>query len=609
MRKLIPFLLLLTLACNLLSIPATPTLSAVEGPTVTATPVPKSATAPPTLTAIPLATDTPTPAPSSTIEGEYHLQPGDVTFHPDPQLYSGDIVSLEISAQNAAPGWQEASVNVYVGARAGQPVATGQFGKFGIGERAQATFTWVWDTAHLEGPQTVVITVAPKGASADIAPLDVLTVTVNLLPASRRPMPEPLAHWAEAESACCVFHYLTGTAAARDIQLIESEADRAFAHVEDVLGVKQNQKVAFTLLSRLLGHGGFASDEISLTYMDRNPTGSNLLIVFEHEGTHVLDRSLAKTRPTIMTEGLAVYVAGGHFKPEDLDKRAAALLTLGRYIPLTDLTNNFYSSQHEIGYLEGGGFITHLVNTYGWARFKTFYGLFQDAPSQAEMLDAALRANFGKGLSDIEAGWLVHLRSLPPDEDQIEDLRLTIELYDTLRRYQQVDDPAAYFLTAWLPDGPEARQRGIVADFVRHPDAPENIALEYDRDAAGLRERRTGRAQPVSGSAGGKLSGNRDAIGGHRLRSADDHAQPRHCDRDRDPRLARAGNPDPHAHRLGLAFIFERPRFPRQFRQQYNLSIHPCTNSSSSSSTLKTPPSSTGAGRRNLWHWQRRCPA
>jgi len=478
MRKLIPFLLLLTLACNLLSIPATPTLSEVEGPTVTATPVPKSATAPPTLTAIPLATDTPTPAPSSTIEGEYHLQPGDVTFHPDPQLYSGDIVSLEISAQNAAPSWQEASVNVYVGARAGQPVATGQFGKFGIGERAQATFTWVWDTAHLEGPQTVVITVAPKGASADIAPLDVLTVTVNLLPASRRPMPEPLAHWAEAESACCVFHYLTGTAAARDIQLIESEADRAFAHVEDVLGVKQNQKVAFTLLSRLLGHGGFASDEISLTYMDRNPTGSNLLIVFEHEGTHVLDRSLAKTRPTIMTEGLAVYVAGGHFKPEDLDKRAAALLTLGRYIPLKDLTNNFYQAQHDIGYLEGGGFITYLVNTYGWARFKTFYGLFQDAPSEAQMLDAALRANFGKGLSDIEAGWLAHLRSLPPDEDQVEDLRLTIELYDTLRRYQQVDDPAAHFLTAWLPDGPEARQRGIVADFVRHPDAPENIALE-----------------------------------------------------------------------------------------------------------------------------------
>jgi hypothetical protein len=401
-------------------------------------------------------------------------------------LYSGDIVSFEISAQNAAPSWQGATVSVYAGTRASEPVATGQFGKFGIGERAQATFTWVWDTAHLEGPQTLVVEVAPPGAEkTDLAPLDVLTVSVNLLPASQRPMPEPLAHWAESQSVCCVFHYLTGTAAARDIQRIESEADRAFAHVEDVLGVQQGRKVSFTMLSRLLGHGGFASDDISLTYIDRNPAGSDLLIVFEHESTHILDHTLAKTRPTIMTEGLAVYVAGGHFKPEDLDKRAAALLTLGRYVPLTDLANTFYFSQHEIGYLEGGAFITYLVNTYGWAHFKTFYGSFQDAPSQAQMLEAALRANFGKGLSDLEADWLAHLRSLPPDEDQIEDLRLTIELYDTLRRYQQMDDPAAHFLTAWLPDGPEARKRGIVADFVRHPDAPENVALEAMLSEAG----------------------------------------------------------------------------------------------------------------------------
>src|SRR6185503_6921643 len=35
-----------------------------------------------------------------------------------------------------------------------------------------------------------------------------------------------------------------------------------------------------------------------------------------------------------------------------------------------------------------------------------------------------------------------------------------------------------YFLTAWLPNGREARARNIVADFVWHPDAPENIALE-----------------------------------------------------------------------------------------------------------------------------------
>ncbi|MBI4772408.1 MAG: hypothetical protein HY784_18765, partial [Chloroflexi bacterium] len=49
---------------------------------------------------------------------------------------------------------------------------------------------------------------------------------------------------------------------------------------------------------------------------------------------------------------------------------------------------------------------------------------------------------------------------------------------DTVRRYEQALDPSAYFLTAWLPDQHAARQRGIVADYFRHPGAPENIALE-----------------------------------------------------------------------------------------------------------------------------------
>lgn len=474
MRKLLPCLLLFVLACNFLTLGPTPTAPA------TATLAPTATTPPPTATATPPPTDTPTPAPSPTPEGDSHLRPEDVTFHPDPRLYSGDIVSLEISAENADPSWQDATINVYAGTRESQSIAAGQFGAFGIGGRAQATFQWVWDTTNLEGPQTLVISVDAKGAegATPLAPLDILTLTVNLLPAAERPMPEPLTRWAEAESVCCVFHYLTGTAAARDIARIEADADRAFAHVEEALGVEQDRKVVFTLLSRLLGHGGFASDEISLTYIDRNAAGSNLANVFAHEGTHILDRQLAKTKPIIMTEGLAVYVAGGHFKPEDLDQRAAALLILGRYIPLTDLANDFYPSQHEIGYLEGGAFVQYLVDTFGWARFKTFYGLFQDAPTEAQMLDAALRANFDKGLTDLEAEWLAHLRSLPPDEDQIEDLRLTVDLYEALRRYQNLNDPAAYFLTAWLPDGSEARERGIVADFVRHPDAPENVALE-----------------------------------------------------------------------------------------------------------------------------------
>lgn len=480
MRRFLPFLLVFTLACSLFSprpTPGAPTTPVTPAITAVATSGP--ATSAPPATRVPTPASAASPVPT----GPFHLKPSDVTFHPDPQLYSGDIVSLELDAATSDPAWQDASVSVFVDSRAGGPLATTNLAPFGIAGNVQATFYWVWDTVGRVGPQTVIVTVNPQAEGA--APLDVLTLTVNLLPAKARPMPEPLARWAQTESVCCIFHYLTGTAAERDIATITATADEAFAEVETRLGVTRQNKVVFNMLSRLLGHGGFASDEVSLTYIDRDAAHSDLASVFKHEGTHILDRQIARERPTIMTEGMAVYVSGGHFKPEDLEKRAAALLILEDYIPLAELADDFYFSQHEIGYLEGGAFIQFLVDKFGWEAVRAFYGSFQPAPTDSAMLDAALRANFNQSLDDLEAEWLAHLGSLPPDLAQVEDLRLTVMLYDTLRRYQQANDPAAYFLTAWLPNGREARERNIIADFVRHPTAPENIALETMLAAAG----------------------------------------------------------------------------------------------------------------------------
>jgi hypothetical protein len=70
----------------------------------------------------------------------------------------------------------------------------------------------------------------------------------------------------------------------------------------------------------------------------------------------------------------------------------------------------------------------------------------------------------------------LHRRQINPD--MYDDIRLSVAYYDTVRRYQQVLDPSAYFLTAWLPDGKQMRDEGIVADFLRRPSTPDNIRLE-----------------------------------------------------------------------------------------------------------------------------------
>ena len=496
MRRLLPVLLALTLACGFFTPSAAPPPTPPHVPPVTATaaftPAPAAtATAVPSATPAPTATRvvfaSPTVAASPTVDLDFHLAPEHVRFHPAPMLYSGDTVSVEVIAEGAPRNWEGAPVWLYAGARADPPLGEATFGRFGLGERMQATFTWVWDTRGLEGPQTLWVVVGPAPDAQPPLAEQSVRVTANLLPAAERPMPEPLVGWATAESACCVFHYLTGTAAERDMDAIRATADAAFARVETVLGIEQSGQTVFTLLSRLLGHGGFASSEISLTYMDRNPAGNDLFHLFAHEGTHLLDRNFAQLKPTLMTEGLAVYVAGGHFKSEDLEQRAAALLALDRYIPLAELADRFYPAQHEIGYLEGGAFITYLVHRFGWERFKTMYGSFESAPSEARMLDDGLQRHFGSSLAELEAAWLLHLSSVPRDQAEINDLRLTIHLYDTLRRYQQLKDPSAFFLTAWLPDGPRARDLAITADFVRHPATPDHIALETMLQAAGRR--------------------------------------------------------------------------------------------------------------------------
>ena len=76
--------------------------------------------------------------------------------------------------------------------------------------------------------------------------------------------------------------------------------------------------------------------------------------------------------------------------------------------------------------------------------------------------------------ANLETAYLAYLRKQPFTEDQRADLQVTVEFFDTVRRYQAALDPSAYFLYAWLPDGSVMRQRNIVADFLRHPEGWEN---------------------------------------------------------------------------------------------------------------------------------------
>lgn len=394
-----------------------------------------------------------------------------VITHPDGPLYVGDRVSFEVLLPETGRDNNE-TVEVNFEGRA---IGSASLSPFGIGRRDEAALWWAWETEGLK-PGKYTLTFTRSGSNAS------WNETFSLLPESQVPHPGLQAHWADSITDCCILHYITGTDAARDIDQLTREAQQQSDDVARLMDHHVNSKIDLTMMSRVIGQGGFTTSSIYVSYLDGNYMGNEIPIIFHHEFIHLYDGDIGGGyRPSILEEGLAVYLSGGHFKIEPLEARAAALLDLGKYIPLEKLADDFYQEQHEIGYLEGATLVKYLVDKYGEA---AFYGFFRQIPApqnqrDSEVIDQALREHFNISFTELETDYLAGLKAQSFSADARTDLRLTISFFDTVRRYQKSLDPSAYFLTAWLPDGAVMRQRGIVADFLRRPLWTSNRLVEF----------------------------------------------------------------------------------------------------------------------------------
>jgi len=402
-----------------------------------------------------------------------------VWFHPDGGLFVGDRVSFEVfyipDASNGKPlDLDHHKVEVRVAGPGGAKLGSAEFGPGPNPGQFRASLQWVWDTTGLQPDEyTLSFELPQDGIRWDQA--------VTLGPRDAVPPPEPESRWAKVDTDCCVIHYLTHTAAERDLDLLISIADQEAQIVSRAFGKKIDEPFRITFLPRVLGHGGFASNDIYVSYLDRNYAGSTVQQVLRHEMVHFVDAKLGgELRPEMLVEGLATYLTGGHFKPDPFIADAAALVQAGWYIPLRTLADSFYPSQHEIGYLESAGLIEYMVNTWGWEAFSAFYRDIhpQDSKSQADAIDAALQEHFGLTFAQVEDRFLNFLQGQAVIPDIRTDIFTSVRFYDTVRRYQKAMDPSANFRQVWLPNSDEMRKRGIVADYLRHPESTDHYALE-----------------------------------------------------------------------------------------------------------------------------------
>jgi hypothetical protein len=395
------------------------------------------------------------------------------------------MVTFDITPQNLGSiKPDQLTVRVYREVDGGlEEIGEGQVGYPTFERVPRARLVWTWNTTGLEGPQNLVAWLDPDDVIQEgdaIQENNAAAWTVEILPPSERPPAEIGATWVTTHTACCTFHYLTGTAAERDLETLLDLTEDAITHVETVLHEELEENFEVYFLSRVVGHGGYANGWLAVSYLDRHYAADDMENVLRHEAAHALDTAeLARYAPALAREGLAVMAAGGHFKPDPIPERAAALLELDWYIPLEVLADDFYRHQHEIGYLEAGALITYLIEIHGWESFRDFYTSFEEfGGTQPEMLDQALEAAFGTDLQETEADFLDWLASQEVRPEHVRDLEGTVRFFEAVRRYQELYVPSAYFRTGWLPNPDVGASRGIVASFVRHPSAPEHVALE-----------------------------------------------------------------------------------------------------------------------------------
>lgn len=389
-----------------------------------------------------------------------------VITHPDGPLFVGDLVSFEVLAPTEAIG-QTITLRFN-----DDELGVTSFSTYGIGERIQGTFWWVWDTGPLEAGTYSLTFMVESGF--------IWNHTLSLQ-TMRQEHHQYNSVWSHMDSICCTIYYITETAAARDLDYISALADNESEKVADQFGILLQERIPLIFIPRVVGHGGFAWNGVYISYLDDNYVGSDLGILLHHEFVHYYDDWIGgEYIPAILQEGLAVYLSGGHFKHENLSHRAAALLDQNKYIPLYIMADDFYNHQHDIGYLEAAAFVQYLIDVYGKESFFRLYRTipFQENSTDSKILDSALERWYSFSLEEFDSAFKDYLDLQQVIEQTKNDLELTVEYYDLVRRYQLLLDPSAYFLSAWLPDGHVMRDRSIVEDFTRRPLKWQNKLIE-----------------------------------------------------------------------------------------------------------------------------------
>ncbi len=445
-------------ACGALVVTACSPSAADPVPPAPAAPIPATTVSRPPLAPAPSTSPPPTPrAPVSLVELDLWAFPG-------PDHYEGDVLTFQV------------------------PI--GGFGTYSVGEIAVSV-----DGAPLDLEPTLSldpllgdVLVFPNAFVTDgevgghwvqvtgtLDPERRIDITQRIVvrPAAGRPRQEVNTKWAVAQTQCCNVTYLEESAAARDLAEVVAIIDESARQVEEHFELTL-PRVDFILIDTLWGNGGYAGEEVVVSYLDRDYSpgrGPTFRQTVLHELAHAITDQVEHATPWPLIEGVAVQFTGGHFKPEPLGARARALDERGELPSLAELFDGFPDMQHESRYVAAGSFSEYVVATFGLPALLDVLDSELDLAG-SDWLAAAADEALGIHLSALQAGFADWVAGHEPATQTL-DLALTISLQEARRTFQSRHDPYPNYFVF-----PSVTETGQDALAMRDARSPRLVAVE-----------------------------------------------------------------------------------------------------------------------------------
>ena len=200
------------------------------------------------------------------------------------------------------------------------------------------------------------------------------------------------------------FHFVPGSEAADDMSWLADWQDTRYRAILNVLDMEALEQPIQAYLypdnatkgevtgSTGNAHANYPNLEVHMVY------GDGVYAVGAHEDVHVLAwHRWGETNYALMGEGLAVMV-DGEWWGQPLEDWVASYRDDGSLPSLTDLMDDFWSTDDTITYPVAGHFVDWLLTTWDVETVQALY--------LAEDLEQAFEDHLGMDLAAVEQAWL-----------------------------------------------------------------------------------------------------------------------------------------------------------------------------------------------------------